>query len=112
VTVVGTRVFAAAIDSQASRLTRHDWRHYDNERARYSPFELPAPIRAACRRLLRALGLTFGAIDLVVTPEGEYVFIEINPNGQWGWVEDLTRMQIGQAIADFLIGKAARKRRR
>jgi hypothetical protein len=103
VTVVGSRVFAAEIHSQASRATRHDWRHYDHERATYAPHALPPAMEALCVRLVQALGLCFSAIDLVLTPEGDYVFLEINPNGQWGWIEALTDLPIADAISELLI---------
>jgi glutathione synthase/RimK-type ligase-like ATP-grasp enzyme len=104
VTVVGRRVFAAEIDSQASRSTRHDWRHYDDPNVQYRIHTLPPEMARACVRLVEALGLSFGAIDLIQTPEGKYVFLEINPNGQWGWIEDLTGLPISDAIADWLAG--------
>jgi glutathione synthase/RimK-type ligase-like ATP-grasp enzyme len=103
VTVVGSRVFAAEIDSQASRATKHDWRHYDNERATYAPHELPPEMETLCLRLVQALGLCYSAIDLVLTPEGKYVFLEINPNGQWGWIEALTDLPIADAITELLV---------
>jgi len=103
ITVVGSRVFAAQIDSQASRRTKHDWRHYDNERATYASHALPAAAEALCARLVRSLGLEFGAIDMVLTPSGEYIFLEINPSGQWGWIEDLTGLPISSAIAELLM---------
>lgn len=103
ITVVGTQVFAAEIRSQASHRTRHDWRHYDEDRATYTPHELPAAVSRCCIRLLRALDLCFGTIDMVLTPEGEYIFLEINPNGQWIWIEDLTRLPISAALANLLV---------
>jgi glutathione synthase/RimK-type ligase-like ATP-grasp enzyme len=102
VTVVGSRVFAAEIHSQDSRLTRDDWRHYDNDRATYAPHALPKSIENLCLQLVRALHLSFGAIDLVLTPQGEYVFLEINPNGQWVWVQELAGLPIAEAIAELL----------
>ncbi len=103
VTVVGSQVFAAEIFSQASRVTRQDWRHYDLERATYRPHRLPPRVEMLCIHLVQALRLCFGAIDLVLTPEGEYVFLEINPNGQWGWIENLTNLRISEAIAELLV---------
>ncbi|MFB4270388.1 MvdC/MvdD family ATP grasp protein [Nonomuraea sp. GTA35] len=105
VTVVGRRVFAAEIASQDSPRTRDDWRHYDFDRARHSVHHLPDDVARRCADLVAALGVSFGAIDLILTPEGEYVFLEINPNGQWGWIEDLTGLPIGAAIADWLTGE-------
>jgi hypothetical protein len=105
VTVVGDRIFPAAIDSQASRSTQHDWRHYDDDRTAYTPHELPADVAEKCFAIVRAFDLTYGAIDLVLTPEGEYVFLEINPNGQWGFIQDATGMPIADAVADLLLAK-------
>jgi glutathione synthase/RimK-type ligase-like ATP-grasp enzyme len=51
---------------------------------------------------MHKLGLNFGAVDMILTPDGRYVFLEINPNGQWGWVEDLTGMPISEEIIGLL----------
>ena len=104
VTVVGDRVFAAEIDSQSSRATRHDCRHYDDSSVRYGVHQLPPEIAERCVRLVRELELAYGAIDLVLTPEGEYVFLELNANGQWAGIEERTGLPIGEAIADWLAG--------
>lgn len=112
VTVVGTCVFAAEIHSQQSRSSRHDWRLYeDHERTRHVVHVLPTEIASQCVRLVHTMGLCFGAIDLVLTPAGDYVFLEINPNGQWAWIEQLTGMPIGAAIAATLVGSPDTARR-
>ena len=56
----------------------------------------------ALRAYLKACGLRFGAFDLIVTPQGEYVFLELNPNGQWYWVELSTGAPMADAMADLL----------
>jgi len=58
-------------------------------------------------RVVEALGLCFGAIDLIVTPDDDHVFLEVNPNGQWLWIEELTGLPISHAIADLLMEGAA-----
>ncbi|MEV0230791.1 MvdC/MvdD family ATP grasp protein [Nonomuraea sp. NPDC050786] len=108
VTVVGEQVFAARIDSQASRLTAVDWRHYDDPNVGYSAYDLPVPVGERCVRLVAELGLSFGALDFIVTPDGQYVFLELNVNGQWAFVETLTGLPIGDAIADWLTDATAR----
>lgn len=102
VTVVAEQVFAAEIHSQASEHTRYDWRNYDIPRTPHWVHQLPQAVRNKCVEIVRQLGLEFGAIDLVLTPEGEYVFLEINPNGQWQWIEVLTGLQISGAVCDRL----------
>jgi glutathione synthase/RimK-type ligase-like ATP-grasp enzyme len=49
-----------------------------------------------------ALRLTFGAIDLIQTNTGEYVFLEINPSGQWLWLDDMLGLGISDTMADWL----------
>lgn len=48
------------------------------------------------------MGICYGAIDLILTKEGRYVFIENNPNGQYLWIEDETGLPISDAICDLL----------
>jgi hypothetical protein len=105
VTVVGNKVFPAAIQSQRSFRLQHDWRHYHDfgESKYYSAYALPPKVEALCVRLLEALGICFGALDLIVTPEDDYVFLEVNPNGQWQWTESYADLPIADAIADLLI---------
>ena len=102
VTVVGERVFAVEIHSQATRRTRGDWRRYDVAHTPHRPHALPAELEARCVALVRRLGLDYGAIDFVLTPDGRYVFLEINPNGQFLWLEQLTGLPIADAIAERL----------
>ncbi|MBI4906996.1 MAG: hypothetical protein HY820_25440 [Acidobacteria bacterium] len=102
VTFVGERCFAAAIDSQTDPAARIDWRQTDNPELPHHPIQLPGDLEAALHRLMRLLSLTFGAIDLVLTPSGEYVFLEVNPSGQWLWLDDMLHLGITDAVADWL----------
>jgi hypothetical protein len=104
VTVVGSRVFAAEIHSQSNRHTRFDWRRYDLGRTTHRPHTLTRDIERRCLMLVEALGLQYGAIDLIVTPDDRYVFLEINPNGQYLWIEEITGLPISEAICELLIG--------
>ncbi len=103
ITVIRDKVFACAIYSQASEMTREDWRRYDLKNTPHEIHQLPPEIETQCISLVKTLGLFFGCIDMIVTPAGEYVFLEINPNGQWLWIEHLTGLPISQAIADLLV---------
>ena len=70
---------------------------------KWEAMALPEVIASRCRDLIHALGLNFGCIDLIVRPDGEYVFLECNPNGQWLWIELETGQKISESIATFLI---------
>lgn len=105
VTVVGSRVFAAAIHSQAAQHTRNDWRRYDDAHLLMEPWTMPAAIERALIALNVRLGLRYSASDFVLTPDGRYVYLETNPSGQFLWVELATGMPLTKAIADELLGE-------
>jgi glutathione synthase/RimK-type ligase-like ATP-grasp enzyme len=102
VTVVGRQLFAVAIDSQSDPAASVDWRRTDNEDLPHSSHALPPRLEELCLAYVSALGLHYGAIDLVLTPDGEYVFLEINPNGQWVWMEEKLGLPISGAVASWL----------
>lgn len=102
ITVIDGEVLAAEIHSQTTKRTQLDWRHYDWSHTPYLPHALPDDVRARCVELTRRLGLRFGAIDMIVTPDGRYVFLEINPNGQWRWIEDESGLPISDVLCDAL----------
>jgi glutathione synthase/RimK-type ligase-like ATP-grasp enzyme len=107
VTVVGERVFAAAIHSQESVDAEVDWRQGAGGHLRHEAVHLPGEVAARCIALVKALGLGFGAIDLVLGRDGRHWFLEINPNGQWAWIESRTAQPIAAAIVEELERKAA-----
>jgi hypothetical protein len=102
ITVVGSEIFACEIHSQVTYRTKHDWRRYDLAHTPHYIHDLPPEIGERCRLLVTMLGLCYGAIDMVLTPDGRYVFLEINPSGQFGWIEDITGLPISAAIAQLL----------
>lgn len=97
VTVVGDAVFACRIDSQHAARTEVDWR-VDPDLCRYSVLDLPEWARDACREIVRQAGLHYGAIDLVLSAGGEFVFLENNPGGQYLWLEIDTGLPITEAL--------------
>ena len=105
VTVVGRKVFACKIDSQCMDEDKGkvDWRQGYDFGLKHEPFDLPASVEDFCRNYLHEMCLNFGCFDFIVTPQGEYVFLECNPNGQWLWIELLTGQKISVAIAECLI---------
>ena len=104
VTVVAKKIFACKIESQhlASDEGKIDWRQGYEHGLRYEPYDLPDDISQKCITFLEKMRLNFGAFDFIVTPSGEYVFLECNPNGQWLWIEMETGLKISEAIADAL----------
>ncbi|SDN66558.1 ATP-grasp ribosomal peptide maturase [Actinacidiphila guanduensis] len=101
-TAVGGRMFAAEIhaDSEAGRI---DWRS-DYESHTYQVCSPPSDVACGVLKVLDRLGLPYGAFDFVVTPDGEWRFLEVNPSGQYGFIEQATRLPITAAICDYLEG--------
>ena len=63
-----------------------------------------------CVRLVQHYGLRYGAIDMVLTPDGRYVFLELNPNGQYLWLERFAGLPISDAIVDELLSATSPSR--
>jgi glutathione synthase/RimK-type ligase-like ATP-grasp enzyme len=102
VTIIGAKVFAVEILSQAHAETRTDWRRGARIDLVHRQHELPKNTADMCLSLTKLLGLNFGAIDLVLDKNNKYWFLEINPNGQWAWLENRTKQPLTKAIVDEL----------
>ena len=100
VTIIGNRMFAAKI-TPAPGGYAIDYR-MDMARADFQPTRLPRKVENALRRFMRRLGLVYGAVDLRCQPDGDYVFLEVNPAGEWRFVEERTSQPITQTMADLL----------
>jgi ATP-grasp ribosomal peptide maturase len=96
VVVVGPRVFAIRIDSELL-----DWRA-DYNALTYRPMALPSGVEMALTAHLEHFGLASGSFDLCITRDGDLHWLELNPNGQWGWLQDETGLPIAAAFADLL----------
>jgi glutathione synthase/RimK-type ligase-like ATP-grasp enzyme len=107
ITVIGRSVFAVEIHSQDEKRSVQDWRAGSVEDMRHCRHELPAEIERLCLAFLDHFGLVFGAIDMILTPDGRYIFLENNPTGQFGWVEGRTGLPLTAALAEMLIAGRA-----
>lgn len=103
VTVIGREALAARIESQLDDETKTDWRGGRPGRLPHAVEELPAEVSERCVSLCEHYGLQFGAIDLARRPDGGYTFFEVNPNGQWAWVEQRTGLPLRARLADLLL---------
>lgn len=99
--VIGGRVFAASVNAQAIPAAWHDVRAAAGK-ARYEPYDLPEDVRGSLLEVVRGLGLRFCSADLVLTPDGRHVFLDLNPNGQWLWLEQEAGLPLSAAMADLL----------
>lgn len=110
VTVVGRDVFSASIDSQSSERATYDWRRDGVVLLEeWKPYELPGDVRERLLGLMDYFGLNYGAIDIIVTPDGRHIFLEVNPAGEFFWLERYCQLPISKSIADVLLGRAPRR---
>jgi glutathione synthase/RimK-type ligase-like ATP-grasp enzyme len=103
VTVMGKSVIAVAIDSPILDRSRVDFRRAEIYDLPHEVIALPPDLSRACVQLVERLGLAFGAIDLVQTADGGFLFLEINPNGQWYWLEEITAAPLAATMCDLLM---------
>ncbi|MEZ8131492.1 MvdC/MvdD family ATP grasp protein [Enterovibrio norvegicus] len=103
VTVIGEKIFPVAIWSQVSNETTVDWRKGGKIDLKHECIQLPNDIEKMCFELIKILDLKFGAIDFVCDKNDKYWFLEINPNGQWAWIENQTKLPIAAQIVNELL---------
>lgn len=103
VTCIGDRAFGAKLYSQENELARTDWRGAFKT-LRVERTELPEDLCQRCCALMSKLGIVFGCFDFVVTPEGELYFLEVNPMGQFLWLdEEDPEILLLDAFCEFLV---------
>jgi len=106
ITVVGDKIFCAKINSQENQETAVDWRRkpkLNDYSVRMEESQVPKSVSEKIKFFMKMIGLQYGCIDMIVTPSGEYIFLEINPSGQWYFVQLQTEMKIASAIVDLLM---------
>jgi len=99
VIVVEDEIFAAAIRSEPEYRT--DYRPGIGS-AEFFPYTMPDDVASALLALHRRLGLVYGASDFRVTPDGQHVFLEVNPAGEYLFASERTGQPVPQAIAACL----------
>jgi glutathione synthase/RimK-type ligase-like ATP-grasp enzyme len=99
ITIVGKDVFAASVDSQSDTEALVDWRR---KKIKFEKYELPEDLKNKCLLLLDKLNISYGAFDFIKAKNGIYYFLEVNPNGQWVWIEKDTGQLISESIINYL----------
>lgn len=102
VACLGDFLVAARINSQTDERAATDWRagqtHIEME-----PYDLPHDVAEGCRRLLRELGVVHASLDFVVTPDGDHIFLEANPQGQFLFLETRAGLPLLDMFSEFLV---------
>ncbi|WP_320020264.1 grasp-with-spasm system ATP-grasp peptide maturase [Labilibaculum manganireducens] len=97
-------IYAMAIFSQGNSKTDIDYRNYDRENPnRFVPFHLPKDIEERVLQFMNISGLDTGSIDFILTPEKEYIFLEINPAGNIEMVSEPCNYYLEKRIAEQIL---------
>lgn len=100
--------FPMAIFSQNNDKTLIDYRYYDRQKPnRNVPFLLPKEIETKVHLFMKKSNLDTGSIDIVVTKKEEYVFLEVNPVGQFGWVSSNCNYYLEEKVANYLMNNTS-----
>lgn len=97
------KFFVGALDASNYAAFTQDWRLAKQDTCKWQADQLPDAIMRRLDEFMRQFELTFGAFDFIVTPDGEYVFLEVNSTGEWGMLERDLNYPISEAIADALL---------
>lgn len=101
ITVVGSKIFSTSIDTKQVIEAQLDWREYTNK-IDFRVYPLPLDFENKLLDYHKSLGLVYGAYDFIVTPDHLFVFLEVNPAGQYLWLEEKLGLPISEAIAKEL----------
>jgi ATP-GRASP peptide maturase of grasp-with-spasm system len=98
------KCYSMAIFSQLDHQTMVDFRMYNNENGnRNLPYKLPENLELKIKKLMKSLELNTGSIDIIKTKDGRFVFLEVNPWGQYGMVSDPCNYNLDEKIAKYLV---------
>ena len=102
-TIVDHRMVAIALNAkEADGSQRLDIRRRNMSDVSYAPVEVPIQVATSVHQLMAAYGLRFAAIDFAINTDEQWVFFEINPNGQWAWLDQVGAADVGQLFIDAL----------
>ena len=104
VTLIGKKSFVCRIETEHlnDAEVNQDWRVTEPDKLFHTPDTLPEDYIAKLHKMLELLGLNFGAFDIIRGDDDVLYFIELNPNGQWYWIEILTGMPMVKAMVELI----------
>jgi glutathione synthase/RimK-type ligase-like ATP-grasp enzyme len=110
VNIVGQAIFAFSVNSAVTERSATDWRKDGAALVgSWEPYELPEDLQQKLLAFMDIYGLNYGAIDLILSPDNQYYFLEVNAAGEYFWLDRLCDHAISRQIANVLLGKVSRR---
>nr|MCW3104374.1 MvdC family ATP-grasp ribosomal peptide maturase [Bacteroidota bacterium] len=97
--------FTGKVNASGSKLGKTDWRKSTPDEVKWEHYTLPEGLRQQLSDFMKKIGLIYGAIDMICSAEGEYVFLEVNPTGEWGMLQRDLGLAVSDAIAQALVNR-------
>jgi glutathione synthase/RimK-type ligase-like ATP-grasp enzyme len=97
--------FAGKINAGQSERGKTDWRIATDIYFKWEPYKLPDQVATSLSKMMQQMGLFFGAIDMIRHQDGRYIFLEVNPQGEWGMLQRDLSYPIGETIAEKLVAR-------
>jgi glutathione synthase/RimK-type ligase-like ATP-grasp enzyme len=95
--------FTGKINATQSIDGKTDWRKAKDLKSVWETYDLPEKIKKQITIMMKNMGLYFGAIDMIRQIDGQYIFLEVNPQGEWGMLQRDLAYPIGETIAEKLV---------
>ncbi|MBK9264115.1 MAG: MvdD family ATP-grasp ribosomal peptide maturase [Polyangiaceae bacterium] len=112
ITVIGTRMFTACVDSENTAGADIDWRERGVTLLQsWKEYTLPSDIETKIGKYMERIGMQYSAVDVIVDPDGRHVFLEANPAGECFWMQyNSPNFPLSDALADVLLGEPGARR--
>lgn len=88
ITCFGDYIVAVKLNSQCHNEGKTDWRAIRDKKMQIEPYIIPTKLEKSIKQFMSSMGLVFGSMDFIVTNDSQYVFLEINEQGQFLWIEE------------------------
>jgi len=105
VTCVGDKIFPVKILSQSNNNTIIDWRVDNCSAVDYKKMTINKSMKTMCLNLLSQFNLNFACIDLIISKNNKVYFLDLNPNGQWAWLDEILELGIAKEIERYFYGR-------
>lgn len=99
--------FTGKINAGKSERGKTDWRIATDIYFGWEHYQLPGQIAESLTKMMQEMNLFFGAIDMIRHQDGRYIFLEVNPQGEWGMLQRDLQYPIGETIAEKLVSRLA-----
>ncbi len=107
VTCFGRYLVAAKLDSQSNEGSKVDWRAMQGANLALETYQLPQSLINKIHHFMDKLGIVFGSFDFIVTPDNDYIFLEVNEQGQFLWIEELNpEFKMLDYFINFVLNKS------